>query len=244
MEGELTSGRYEDPRLPQLLADVRAKFHADNRGVELSEVWCINGPTMLRFSGGHGWLSAAVAGDLRGDVPATDSGRSAALADRPAVGADFAPNLLAQLRKFQPYGEVNVEVAKAEFDGQRWKADATVECLSMSFTYDKFPYRLERGTGSLRLVFDEQFQQNRLTLRLLGYAGNQPVHVEGDFLNPGPDFTGGVTLKGDELPFDRNLYEAIAESQPTPSQVVQSLNFQGTFNLSANICTTTRGSSG
>ena len=94
---------------------------------------------------------------------------------------------------------------------------------------------MERGTGSLRLAFDEQFQQNRLTLHLLGYAGNQPVRVEGDFLNPGPDFTGGVTLQGDELPFDRNLYEAIAESQPTPSQVVQSLNFQGTFNLSANI---------
>ncbi len=227
VSGELTAGRFDDPRLPQLLADVRAKFHADNGGIQIEELSAHNGPTLLRFSGRMDGYQAGSSMMFRGEAQHLLVGRQ--------WEPILPPNLLAQLLKFQPVGEVNINVSKVEFDGVHWKTDATVECLSMQFTYDKFPYRLERGTGTLRLAFDERVQQNRLTLSLAGYAGNQPVSVEGEFLNPGPDFIGGVTIRGDELPFDRNLYEAIAATQPTPSKAIQSLNFQGTFNLLASV---------
>ena len=89
--GELTSGRYEDPRLPQLLADVRAKFHADNRGVELSEVSAHNGPTMLRFSGRMDGYQPQSPVTMEGTARLRIQGEAQASADRSAVGADFAP---------------------------------------------------------------------------------------------------------------------------------------------------------
>ena len=139
--------------------------------------------------------------------------------------------LLAQWRKFLPAGEVNIRNLRLVFDGTRWRLDGTVECLNVSFTFYKFPYRLERGTGTLALKSDASTNQNRLTLNLTAFAGGRPVKIDGEFLNPGPEFTGAVELHGENLPFDQNLYAAMTAAQPKSSQVVQSLNPVGTFNF-------------
>ena len=130
----MTAGRFDDPRLPQLLADVRAKFHADNGGIQIEELSAHNGPTLLRFSGRMDGYQAGSSMMFRGEAQHLLVGRQ--------WEPILPPNLLAQLLKFQPVGEVNINVSKVEFDGVHWKTDATVECLSMQFTYDKFPYRL------------------------------------------------------------------------------------------------------
>ncbi len=108
---------------------------------------------------------------------------------------------------------------------------ATVECLNVSFEYWKFPYRLEGGRGVLTLDYDEQTRQNRLSIDLQAFAGSRPVDIKGQFFNPGPQFTGWVTLSGTEMPFDQKLYAAIYAAQPKSSDVVRSLNPVGSFDF-------------
>ena len=69
-----------------------------------------------------------------------------------------------------------------------------------------------------------------------GYLGSglvQPGNPTALFGFPAiPDFTGGVTISGNGLPFDQNLYAAISEIQPKASEVIQSLHLGGAFNFS------------
>src|SRR5262249_44987896 len=226
--GELSSGRFDDSRLPQALADLRAKFHADNQGFQVNDLASTNGKTELCWS-------ARVDG-YRPDSPMLIEGKAEHLRIGPHWEGVLPPKLLEQWRKFQPDGEINVNHARAVFDGQRWQLSADVDCLSVSFFYERFPYRLEHGQGRLRLAFDPQVQQNRLTIDMAAYAGSQQVKIAGQFLNPGPEFTGGVTIRGQDLPFDQNLYKAIAETQDKASQVIQSLHLRGGFDFAVS-CT-------
>lgn len=226
--GDLQSGRFDDSRLPQALADLHAKFHADNQGFEITDLTSKNGATELCWS-------ARVDG-YRPDSPMVIEGKATHLWIGPHWEGILPPKLLGQWRKFQPDGEINVNHAQAIFDGQRWRLTASVECSSVSFSYDRFPYRLEHGQGWLNLAYDPQVQQNRLTIDMAAYAGRQPLKIDGQFLNPGPEFTGGVKISGQDMPFDQNLYGAIAKTQPTASRVIQTLHLGGGFDFAVT-CT-------
>ncbi len=224
LAGELTSGRYDDIRLPEALADLRAKFSADNRGLQITDLTAHNGKTTLQWN-------ARVDG-FSSNAPILVQGEAMHL----RIGKNwenlFPPKLLEQWRKFLPEGEINVRDVRAEFDGTKWRLAAKVECLNVSFEYWKFPYRLEGGRGVLSLDFDPQTQQNRLTIDLQSFAGSRPVDIKGEFFNPGPLFTGWVTIAGNEMPFDQKLYAAVTVAQSKSSEVVRSLNPVGTFNVS------------
>lgn len=221
--GELESGRFDDARLPQALADLRAKFHADNRGFQIADLTTRNGPSALR-------LSARMDGFQPGS-PLMVEGEALHLLVGPMWEPLLPPKLLEQWRKFQPAGEVNIKNAQAAFDGQHWQLNATVECLNVSLMYYKFPYRVEHGNGTLQLTCDPKTRQNRVTLDLVAFAGSRPVKIAGEFINPGPEFTGGLSISGTGMPFDQSLYSAISEVQPKASDVVQSLHLGGAFNF-------------
>ena len=223
LAGQLVSGRDEDARLPQALADMQADFHADNHGFVLDKLTARNGPTTIE-------LHAQIDGFQPG-APMVLEGEASHLLIGRQWEAILPPALLEQWHKFYPAGEVNVKSFRMAFDGARWRMNGSVECLNVSFTFYKFPYRLERGTGTLTLSNDSTTNQNKLALNLLAFAGNRPVKIDGDFVNPGPEFTGAVELHGENLPLDQNLYAAMLAAQPKSSEVVQSLNPTGTFNF-------------
>jgi hypothetical protein len=124
--------------------------------------------------------------------------------------------------KFFPKGEIDL-AAHLAFDGAKWHArDLTAKCLNVSFLpYIKFPYRLQRGAGSLRLI------DNVLTIDLTAYSGSSEVQIDGRIHNPGPDFTGEITADAPGVHFDDNLFHALPE---TSRAVIRSLNPSGTFN--------------
>lgn len=223
--GELQSGRFDDGRLPQALAGLQGKFHADNHGIQIDDLTAQNGPTMLRCSGrmdGYDFETASKAFKIE--------------AAHLLIGRQWEPilppNLLTEWQKFLPAGEVNITDAQGVFDGERWQYRATVQCLGVSLLYHKFRYPLEHGTGTLQFSFDPQTRQNRLSMDLVAYAGNRPVKIDGQFFNPGANFTGGLTISGSGLPFDQNLYGAITAVQPKAADVIQSLHLGGAFNFS------------
>ncbi len=226
VDGELASGRFEDPRLPQALPDLHARFHADNGGFQVNELTSQNGPTKLRWS-------ARVNGFGPGS-PIAIEGEAEHMWVGPNWEKILPPKMLEQWRKFEPAGEVNIQNAKAIYDGNRWQLTATVVSLDSSFSYYRFPYRLEHGTGQLNLAYDPQVGQNRLAIHITAYAGSRPIQIDGQFLNPGPEFTGGISLRGTEIPFDQSLYFAISKTQPKASEVVQTMHLGGSFDFAVN----------
>ncbi len=115
---------------------------------------------------------------------------------------------------------------KLSYDGKVWKPEIEIRCLNVAFTYQKFPYRMERASGLITL------RENLLKANLTAYSGGQPVRIRGELLNPGSEFTGSIEFDGDNLPFDEKLFVALSEKSRA---VVRELHPQGTFNLHGRI---------
>ncbi len=211
--GQLTQGRIDDPLLPYPLTDLLVIVRADNSGATLDQLTARHGDTRLHLTGQLAGYSP--------NSPIVIEGQARRLSlDR--RGAETLPeNLRVQWKKFEPAGEIDADF-KASFDGQKWHPEAHVKCLDVSFSYFKFPYRLERGTGTLDL------QNDAATVRMTAFGGGQPLRIEGEFQHPGPDFTGSLEIRGKNLPFDENLFAALPEKS---RDAIRALNPQGTFNV-------------
>jgi hypothetical protein len=213
MQGKLSRGRYDDPRLPEPLTELAATFRADNRGIVVDELTGRLGHSSIRVFGQlHGLTAAA---PLTFDVRA----------EHLLIGRHWERVLTPQLhtlwQKFQPAGEIDAH-AVVSYDGQQWNPEVDVFCHNVSFTYHKFLYRVDRGRGTIAL------RNNHLDLNLIAQAGSKPIEIKGKVDDPGPNFTGEVTLVGADLPIEPKMLDALA---PNPQKHVKSLNPSGTFDF-------------
>jgi len=219
LTGSLAGGRLEDSRLPYPLTDVRGDFRFDNAGFIVTDLIARDGQTVWEIK----------KFTQQGYAPKSPfhvelSGRKVHL------DAKWATSLPEPLNRYwnyyQPAGDVNLDATLA-FDGRKFvpqSIDAT--CLNnVSFSFHKFPYRLERARGSLNM------RHNVLSIAMTAYTGPQPVSLNGTFHNPGRDFTGWIDIQGDKLPFDERLFGAVLKPQSHDALV--SLNPTGTFNIFA-----------
>lgn len=217
VEAELLRGRIDDPRLPYPLSDLHARVRANNNGFTIDELTAASGKTTLK-------LSCQRNGSTDGSpLSLVASARSMSLDQ--SLAKVLSPPLLALWHRFLPEGEIDADV-KLAYDGKNWQPDIEVRCLNVAFTYQKFPYRLERASGQLTL------HDNRLKIDLKAYAGGQPVRIRGDVMNPGTEFTGWVEFDGGNLPFDEKFFAAMSEKV---SAVVREFHPQGTFNMHGRV---------
>jgi hypothetical protein len=230
IQGQLSSARFDDDRLPQALANIRASFRANHRGVVIDEFTTNNGRAMKAK------LSAKIDGYGPG-APIRIEGFAENLLIGPLWETLLPPKLREQWQKFLPAGELSVRDINVVYDGHRWYPQATVDCKNVSFSFYRFPYRLEHCQGPNALVFrhNRELGVNEVLLNIRGFAGLRPIKIEGAFQNPGPDFTGKVTVAGEDLPIDPKLFQAMDAAQPVPytkaRQIIESLHPIGTFNL-------------
>jgi len=212
VDGTLSRGKMEDPRLPLPLSDVTGRLHIDNRGFRIEQATARSGLTTLSLSCRGEGLSASSPVVLRAEARRF-------LLDR-QLAAKLPDQWQAVWYKFLPAGEIHWRLA-LDFDGQRWAPKMEVDCVDVSFTHHKFPYRVERATGALTLADD------RMHVRLRGYGDGRPIDIEGQFDHPGPDSTGAVTVSTMQMPLSSRLLDAL----PGKSQaIVKSLEPQGTIN--------------
>jgi hypothetical protein len=208
----VSRGRIDDPRLPFPLVDLEATVHANTSGVLIEKLVARNGQTTLELSGrrdGYAATSPAVL-ELKAEQMTLDRRLFETL---PQHCREIWP-------KFYPAGVVDVD-ARVTFNGTAWKPErVTIDCLDLSFQYHDFPYRLERATGRLT------FENDTLEATLTAFAGADDVQITGKFVNPGPHFTGKVTVEARRARFDDRLFAALKDA---PRKVVRSLNPSGTF---------------
>ncbi len=216
VNGQLTGGRFDDPRLPYPLTDLKADFHADNTGI-----------TVDRLNARAGSATLQLAAQMHGCQPGSPMSIQAK-AEHLQIGRQWdtviPEPLLTEWQRFLPAGEISADV-KLDFDGQHWRPEVTVHCIDLSITYFRFPYRLDRTSGTLELKNDQ------LTADLTAFAASQPLSIVGHFQHPGPKFTGRVDISGENIPFDQNLMAAVSHLSPKGGNAVRSVNPSGTFNF-------------
>ncbi|MEX2142058.1 MAG: AsmA-like C-terminal region-containing protein [Pirellulales bacterium] len=217
VDGHISRGRYDDPRLPQALTELTADFHANNSGLVVKELMCKFGQSSLNaYARLDGFSSKA---PLFLDI----------IAKQLFVGRNWeailSPQLLTHWRNFEPAGEIDAHL-KLWFDGSEWRPEATVDCRNVSFTYYKFPYRVDRGRGIVEL------KDNRLSLNLVAQAAGRDITIRGLVNDPGPAFTGGVEIRGEDLSIEPRIIDAL---RGKPRDIVRSLNPTGTFGFVLNV---------
>ncbi len=217
VNGTVKGGRVDDPLLPYPLTDLAGKIHCDNNGFRIRDVSAHHGPTTWTISqfDQHGY-GAGKPCVLRA------SGRQVRLDRR------WRDTLSKEYRKhwtnYDPEGDVDVECTLS-YDGQQWRPTLklTSRNNNVSFSCYKFPYRLERGQGTLTL------KDKVLDVNLVAFVGAQPVTLMGSFQNPGPEYTGEIKIWGEKIQFDEKLFAAILK--PKSRDAIRSLNPRGTFDF-------------
>ncbi len=213
IDGRLSQGRFDDPRLPQALTDLAARFHVDNGGIHVDQ---------LTAKSGHSSLN--LFGELRGFAPGAPMFVQVE-ADHLLVGRDWESRLTGELRelwrKFLPAGELHAQL-RLSFDGDRWQPEIKLTCINVSYTFYKFPYRVDRATGVVTL------RDNHLSMDLKAFAGGRPIKIDAEVDDPGPRFTGAVVVRGENMPVEPNLLAAL---KPKPQEILRSLNPVGTFDF-------------
>ncbi len=216
VSGRLTRGRLNDPRLPYPVTDMRAAVSLANDGFQIEHLFARSGQSTIRLSCRRAGYEATSPLSLEAEVRNLEINR--ALLEIP----DLPERFREQWYKYRPFGQIHANV-KLGFDGQTWHPEVGVQCLDVSFTHHKFPYRLDHGHGTVELKNDV------LQLNLEAYSDRQPIRLAAEVVHPASSPTGWFEVKGDGLPLDRKLFDALSDES---RKVVASLNPRGTINFS------------
>ncbi|HVA50019.1 MAG TPA: AsmA-like C-terminal region-containing protein [Pirellulales bacterium] len=217
VRGQLNRGRIDDPRLPYPLTDLRAAFHADNQALALTDVTARNGQTTLALElHRQGYVKQS---------PYTLLARSRRMVFDKQLRSILPLDWQCEWHKVMPAGEFDAEF-KLVFDGRQFRPELTIVCKNASFSFYKFPYRLERTTGRVELI------DSLLKLDLKAFSEGEEVRIFGEFRNPGPQAVGRVNVSGDNIRLDEKLFLALSDGG---RRIVRSLNPRGTFNVAFDL---------
>jgi hypothetical protein len=217
LDGQVSRGRIDDPRLPYPLTDLRATFRANNQELSVTNVTARNGQTTLA-------LDLHRRGYLK-QHPYTLVANSRHMVFDQQLRSILPLAWQGEWHKFMPAGEFDADL-KLDYDGQRWQPHLTITCKNASFSYHKFPYRLERAQGRIELV------DGLLKIDLKAFTEGEEVRIFGQFRNPGASAVGKINVRGDNIRLDEKLFLALSENG---RRIVRSLNPRGTFNVSFDL---------
>jgi hypothetical protein len=210
VNGSIAEGRIDDARLPEPLSDVEARIRIDNYGVQIEDLSARCGETQIE-------LSASLAGFGSGPIDITEINVRQLTLERWPL-ASLPPQLRETWGRFSPRGIVDI-AGRLHFDGQRWQPDLTLQCRGLSFLYDRFPYRLTDGAGTIGVKTDN------LSAHLKMQGGGRTVCCDAVVQRPGPDFLGLIDIRTvGGIPIDDKLLAAL---EPAARRIVQSFEPRG-----------------
>lgn len=218
----VSEGSVADRRLPRPLTDLSAHVVADAGELRVEKLRAKCGPA-----------------DLVASLTRQGWGRTAQLAaaarvtgmplDRKLLYGALPPLLRDQWDKYDPTGVASAEV-HVRFDGQRWLPErAVLTGENLTFTSDKFAYRLRKGSGSL--VYTPAAatgQPAKLAINMTGMGGGQPLTIVGEVLDPRPGAIGWATISGRDVAIESAMIDALPEK---PRNVIRSMNPRGRFHF-------------
>jgi len=206
LSGRIYEGQIVDKRLPLPLSNVAGQFRCTPEKINLWDITAQSGRTTLTGSCQRmGYLA---------DSPMSISTEIKEL----FLDRSFVSSLPDSLRKlgneFAPTGTVNV-IAALNFDGQQWLHECQIDLIDVSYSFHKFPYRIGSCNGTVHI--------NSLlcTVHAQALAAGQTLKIDGEFQNPGPNYTGEMDLVlGGPISLDEKLFQAM-EVKPKMAETIR-----------------------
>jgi hypothetical protein len=195
-------GQIVNPALPVPLYNLKGRIRATQQRVEIEDVSAAaaNGESQLRISGSLDRKASSWSKDLT--IKAVNIVLDPSV--REYVHNDTWRRMYDQI---QPAGRFNLDVRVAHDGGAKW--DVTLNeftAIECSLLHEQFQYPIHRITGSVwQPGGGRDFQ-----IKLDGYAGDRPVHLEGQARNPGPELEATVHITATDIPLDRRVLDALA----------------------------------
>ena len=199
--------------MPHELSDISAAVQIDNDGV-----------TITGLSARSGQATVQMACRCRGFEPASPlkvSAKACGLELDAALLKVLPEALQAQWNKYLPAGQVDADVS-LDYDGRAWRPEVNLRCVNVSFASQKFPYRLQRGEGSIT------WKHDLLTLEVKAFGGSRPVHLAAVVARPFSAATGWLEAWGEDIQLDEALLAALPDKY---RQLVRSLDPRGRADL-------------
>ncbi len=212
VKGSLAEGQVQDSRLPYRLYDVRAQLELDNHHLRLDQAFARNGNSTVTLQlERRGWQD---------NSPLTLMAQTRRLELESRFLEVLPQDLQALWRKYFPAGNIDAEL-RLDFDGRRWTPELAIICHDVSFAYHRFPYRLERGRGTMQL------KDNRLQIDLTAAASGQDVTIRGDVVQPRSRVSraGSNSVASSRFRWTRNCWRRLVD--PKAREVVRSLRPSG-----------------
>ncbi|MFO1064684.1 MAG: AsmA-like C-terminal region-containing protein [Pirellulales bacterium] len=221
VQGRITQGRLQDPRLPLPLEELSGQFVCNSELLKLTDMKAVSGEA--RFA-----LSTVIAG-FRPNAPMTVVAR----AEQLQLDARLYNALPERWREYwdriRPHGVVDADVTLST-DGLVWKPSVTIHCRDVQVEGWLFPYPLTKLNGDLELVTDGVFSQ-----RMKGEAGGQPIIGNFRFNRVDREWYGKIDLSiHGPVAIDEKLLNALTvRGQPDSAteRFVRSLEPSGSFIL-------------
>lgn len=219
VSGTLAEGQIADSRLPVRLYDAKAQFYWDNERLIIESLTARNGDTTLDLSfqqNGFG-KDRPLAFRAKAKNLILDKRFEASLPDEPFP-------LRSIWRKYYPNGLVDADIS-LEFDGHCWEPELHLVCHDVSFTYHRFPYRLEHGKG------DVSIKDDVVHIDLEASAGGQTMYIRGAIAQPTKYPTGSLTVTCEQpIPIDNKLLSAIVDP-PKTQRLIRSFHPSGSVSV-------------
>lgn len=217
IDGALSEGRIEDQRLPYPVTDLAGKFAFNPTGLSIRDVTARHGAAIVNIEVDRTGLADGCPLRLKASTKRL-------VLDLKML--ELMPDQFrTQWHNFLPAGEVDLD-AVLTFDGTTWRPEMTINCVNVSFTYHKFPYRLEQGRGKVDV------RDGKLTFDLTALSNSEEVKLVGDFVLDGPRTHGWAEIRGEALRIDERFLRAMPEAS---QNLARSFHPQGRFNLAMRL---------
>ncbi|MBM4092694.1 MAG: hypothetical protein FJ276_25250, partial [Planctomycetes bacterium] len=216
LQGHLSEGDLDDPRLPLPLTELDADVYCDNGQLRIDGVTARSGPTSLELSCRYD--------EYLSDKPRLHlSARITDLALDERVRMALPAALRPEWDQYALAGRVDAVVNLSVADGLI-APDIEVTCRDVSFAYREFPYPFQHARGVVRLK-GRTLQVSDFTAEASGVA----VHLAAEFHDPGPRATGWLTARSaGPVPLDETLILAL---NPAGQRTARMLRPAGALSL-------------
>ncbi|HLJ97059.1 MAG TPA: AsmA-like C-terminal region-containing protein [Gemmataceae bacterium] len=178
----LTQGQFHHAQLPFPLHDLEARIRCVDGQITLEKFAARSGTAQFQLSG--------KALTMHADTDLLDG--SLRVTHLPASKELFQTLHLEEIEHdYAPEGHFSLETSFSRRAG-RWQEHCTIQLEGVKGVCAKFPYPLEQVTGTIEQTLDPSQRIDRLKVRLTGYAGSQPVLIQGEIEGEKP---ASVTLR-------------------------------------------------
>ncbi len=142
VRGDLRQGRFEHPKLPYLLEDLRGEFYCRNGLLQFRRMQATNGDASISVEADVENLTLQPKAYVRTQI--TDLNLNQKLFQAlPDSGKSI-------WNKLQVSGTVDAEI-ELRYEGGNWEPNAVVHCRNVSLLPDVFPYPVQRLQGDIQV---------------------------------------------------------------------------------------------